>query len=66
MLVCFRVRAQEFLVALVRVAINMYILPGQMDDVSDALDELLDVVVACRLGSVVVHSNAQYLYSLAF
>jgi len=43
----------EFLVALVRIAINMFILSGALDDVSEATDQLLGVVIQSRLGALV-------------
>jgi len=43
----------EFLIALVRIAINIFVLPNIVPDVSDAMDRLLGVVVQSRLGALV-------------
>lgn len=43
----------EFLIALVRVAINLFIRSRQLTDVSDAVDRLLRVCVQSQLGALV-------------
>lgn len=44
----------EFLIALVRIAINIFVLPNIVPDVSDAMDRLLGVVVQVRSGHIPV------------
>jgi len=44
----------EFLVALVKIAVNRFVLTKEMDDVSQAVDRLLGVVITSRLSAEVV------------
>ena len=56
----------EFLVALVRIAINRYVRTGEMSDVSDAVERLLDIDIVPRIGGKVPppdHFRRNYAYT---
>ena len=56
----------EFLVALVRIAINMYVRCKELSDVSDAVVRLLGSVVVSNLGALVTSDPDTFRHSYCY
>ena len=57
--------AAQFLIGLIKCAVNRFVLSGELTDVSDALDRLLATVVG-KAARGVVHKDPDELRRLAF